>query len=112
MKKICKKNMKGWNSKPEILHEDKTHESAKNVSKCFFLKILLFQPFMVKIQSKKIFLLFFPSFTKEIQAKMNELKSETGGRMKNAPRHFSRIHVFCLHVKFQAYYSSPSCFFK
>ena len=29
--KYDKKNMKGWNSKPEIFHEDKTHETQKKV---------------------------------------------------------------------------------
>ena len=28
--------MKGWNSKPEFLHEDKTHESEKKRLKFFF----------------------------------------------------------------------------
>ena len=31
-----KKNMMGWNSKPEIFHEDKTHESQKKGLKIFF----------------------------------------------------------------------------
>ena len=36
----------------------------------------IFDPSMVKMQSEK-YLLFFPSFTKEIQAKINELESES-----------------------------------
>ena len=42
------------------------------------LKIATFTeaPFMVKMQSEKYFL-FFPIFTKEMQAKINELESES-----------------------------------
>ena len=43
------------------------------------LKIVffIFDPFMVKMQSEKYLFLFFPIFTKEIQAKINELESES-----------------------------------
>ena len=47
------KNMMGWNSKPEIFHEDKTHESQKKTSQNNFFIIL----FVVKIQFD--FLQFF-----------------------------------------------------
>ena len=33
---FLKKNMKGWKSKPEIFHEDKTHESKKMSQNSFF----------------------------------------------------------------------------
>ena len=36
---FLKKNMKGWNSKPEIFHEDKTHESEKKRLKIVFFTI-------------------------------------------------------------------------
>ena len=52
--------MMGWNSKPEIFHEDKTHESQKTSQNNFFIIL-----FVVKIQFD--FLQFFsPNFTKEI----------------------------------------------
>ena len=51
--------------KPEILHEDSLDESEKNVAMVFFIS----GPFMVKMQSKKYFCIFF----QEIQAKINEL---------------------------------------
>ena len=40
-KEICrlKKNMMGWNSKPEIFHEDKTHESPKKRLQIFFYSV-------------------------------------------------------------------------
>ena len=33
---FLKKNIKGWNSKPEIFHEDKTHESEKTSLNSYF----------------------------------------------------------------------------
>jgi len=35
MIKMSLKNMKGWNIKPEIFHEDKAHESKKAVQNIF-----------------------------------------------------------------------------
>ena len=49
--------------KPEILHEEKTDDPEKKLLKIVFF---IFE---------NIFL-FFPIFTKEIQAKINELESE------------------------------------
>ena len=68
-----KENVKGSNVKPEILHEDKMDESEKNVSKWFFWYST---PSWWKCNLKNI-CLFFPIFTKEIQAKINELESES-----------------------------------
>ena len=64
--------MKGWNGTSENLREDKTHESEKNVSKCLFTIPTLHG----ENANWKVFLLFFPGFSKEIQAKINELESE------------------------------------
>ena len=49
--------MMGWNSKPEIFHEDKTHESQKKRLKIIFFIIL----FMMKIQFG-FFAIFFSKF--------------------------------------------------
>ena len=51
--------MMGWNSKPEIFHEDKTHESQKKRLKIIFFIIL----FMLKIQFD-FFAIFFSKFYK------------------------------------------------
>ena len=56
--------MNGWNSKPEILHEGKTHESEKKVSIFFTIPALHGENAIRKLTY--IFLLFFPSFTKDI----------------------------------------------
>ena len=48
--------MMGWNSKPEIFHEDKNHESEKKSQNNFFVI-----PLMVKIQSD-FFTIFSPKF--------------------------------------------------
>ena len=58
------KKMNGWNSKPEILHEGKTHESEKKVSIFFTIPALHGENAIRKLTY--IFLLFFPSFTKDI----------------------------------------------
>ena len=54
--------------KPEILHEDKTDESEKKRH---------IRPLHGKNAIWKVFVLFFPSFTLQIQAKINELESES-----------------------------------
>ena len=59
--------------KPEILHEDKMDESEKTSQNGFFSYSA---PSWWKCNLKLI-LQFFPSFTKEIQAKLNELESES-----------------------------------
>jgi len=58
--------------KPEILHEEKTDESEKTSQNSFFH----IRPLHGENAIWKVFLLFFPSFTNEIKAKINELESE------------------------------------
>ena len=60
--------------KPEILHEDKTDESEKTSQNSFFFHI---PPLHGENAIWKVFLQFCPSFTKEIQPKINELESES-----------------------------------
>ena len=59
--------------KPEILHEDKTDDPEKKSQNSFFS---FSTPSWWKCNLKNIFL-FFPIFTKEIQAKLDELESES-----------------------------------
>ena len=50
-----KENVKGSNVKPEILHEDKQDQSEKE---CLKMVFLIFDPFMVKMQSEKYLSIF------------------------------------------------------
>ncbi len=59
--------------KPEILREDKTDHSEKTSQNSFFH----FRPLHSENAIWKNIFLFFPIFTKEIQAKFDELESES-----------------------------------
>ena len=66
----------GSNIKPEILHEDKTDDTEKKSQNSFFD----IRPLHGENAIWKIFFLFFPIFTKEIQAKINAHASTPDGK--------------------------------